>query len=175
MNRITLITGRARSGKSRQALSLAMTYTTPRVFVATAEAFDDEMSQRIARHRAERAEDFITVEAPLDPATALRKITPDIQVLVLDCLTVWLGNLSHHYPEETESYTEVDSFLEFIEHPPCELVIVTNEVGMGIVPHNALARRFRDLAGTLNQQVAARADRVIFMVSGCALTVKETQ
>lgn len=173
MSTVTLLTGGARSGKSRYALSLASAYPTPRVFIATADAFDEEMHQRIARHREERDGDFVTSEAPLDPGAALERLPANTQVAVLDCLTVWLGNLMHHDPGETGSYEPIDRFLDLLDWPPCDLIVVTNEVGMGIVPHNALARRFRDAAGALNQQVAARADRVFFMVSGCPLSVKE--
>jgi adenosylcobinamide kinase/adenosylcobinamide-phosphate guanylyltransferase len=172
MNSVTLITGGARSGKSSHALSLAREYPLPRAFIATAEPFDDDMRRRIERHRAERAEDFDTQESPLDLAATLKELDRRIHVAVVDCLTVWLGNLLHHYPDTPHSRRYIDRFLLALERPPCDMIVVTNEVGMGIVPHNDLARQFRDLAGTLNQQVAARADHVVFMVSGCPLLVK---
>ncbi len=172
MNNVTLITGGARSGKSSHALSLAREYPLPRAFIATAEPFDDDMRHRIERHRAERAEDFDTHESPLDLAATLKELDRRVHVAVVDCLTVWLGNLLHHYPDTPQSRGYIDRFLFALERPPCDLIVVTNEVGMGIVPHNDLARQFRDLAGTLNQQVAAKADRVVFMVSGCPVLVK---
>ena len=172
MKHITLITGGARSGKSSHALSLARQYPLPRAFIATAEPFDTDMRRRIERHRLERAEDFSTCESPLDLAASLKEMRRKVHVAVVDCLTVWLGNLLHHYPDTPQSQEQVDCFLLALERPPCDLIVVTNEVGMGIVPHNDLARQFRDLAGTLNQQVAARADRVVFMVSGCPVLVK---
>jgi adenosylcobinamide kinase/adenosylcobinamide-phosphate guanylyltransferase len=171
MRAVTLVTGGARSGKSRYAMELALAYRR-RVFVATATAFDGEMADRIARHRRERAERFTTVEAPLDLAGALAALPPATDVALVDCLTVWLGNLFERHGAETESFEEVAAFLRAIEAPPCDLVVVTNEVGMGIVPENALARRFRDVAGRLNAEVAARADRVAFMVCGVSMHVK---
>jgi adenosylcobinamide kinase/adenosylcobinamide-phosphate guanylyltransferase len=175
MRRITLITGGARCGKSRHALSLARELPCPRAFIATAEPFDEEMRRRIEHHRQERASDFTTYEEFMDPGTVLEQLPPDMHVAILDCVTVWLGNLMHRKPKASGSYEEINHLLRVLDQPPCDFIIVTNEVGMGIVPHNDLARSFRDMAGTLNQQVAAKADRVIFMVSGCPLVVKETQ
>jgi len=172
MSRITLITGGARSGKSSHALALARQYPLPRAFIATAEPFDDDMRRRIEHHRAERAEEFDTHESPLDLAAAIRTLPGEVCVAVVDCLTVWLGNLLHHFSDTPQLQERIDRFLVSLEHPPCDLIVVINEVGMGIVPHNDLARQFRDLAGTLNQQVAAKADRVVFMVSGCPVLVK---
>ncbi|HOT28360.1 MAG TPA: bifunctional adenosylcobinamide kinase/adenosylcobinamide-phosphate guanylyltransferase [Candidatus Ozemobacteraceae bacterium] len=170
---ITLVTGGARSGKSDHALSLVL---GPRdgtaVFVATAEAFDDEMRQRIEKHRRERPADMPTIEAPVDLAGALRSLPAGTGIAVIDCLTVWMSNLMHHLGPDADSYRPVQELLEFIERPPCDLVFVTNEVGLGIVPENAMARRFRDLAGGLNRAVAARADRVIFMVCGIPVQAK---
>jgi adenosylcobinamide kinase/adenosylcobinamide-phosphate guanylyltransferase len=175
MRRITLITGGARSGKSRHALYLAREFPSPRAFIATAEPIDEEMRRRIKHHRQERASEFTTYEQPIDPGKALEQLSSDMHVAVLDCLTVWLGNLMHRNPNLSEYCEQIDSFLRVLDQPPCNLIIVTNEVGMGIVPHNDLARGFRDMAGSLNQQVANIADRVIFMVSGCPLVVKEIQ
>jgi len=172
MNRVTLITGGGRSGKSTHALSLARGYTGRRAFIATAEAFDDEMQGRIRKHRQERGDAFMTVEEPLDPARALKSLPGDISVAVVDCLTVWLGNLMHHGGSREERYTEVDSLMDILSDPPCDLIMVTNEVGMGIVPHNDMARRFRDLAGRVNQETAALADKVILMVCGIPVLVK---
>jgi adenosylcobinamide kinase/adenosylcobinamide-phosphate guanylyltransferase len=171
MSTLTMLTGGARSGKSRFALELAGRHPAPRVFVATAEACDAEMADRIARHRAERGTGWQTVEAPLDLAGALRSLPAETDVAVVDCLTVWLGNLMHHRGER-ESYAEVAGLLATIEQPPCDLILVTNELGMSIIPDNPLARRFRDVAGRLNQEVARRAGRVLLMVSGLPLALK---
>ncbi|MBN2315558.1 MAG: bifunctional adenosylcobinamide kinase/adenosylcobinamide-phosphate guanylyltransferase [Sedimentisphaerales bacterium] len=175
MKCITMITGGARSGKSRYALSLARKISAPRAFIATAESVDEEMRRRIDHHRQERASDFTAFEEPLNPGLILKKLPSDIHVAVLDCLTVWIGNLMHRHPNALGSFEEIDRFLPALDQPPCDLIIVTNEVGMGIVPHNDLARGFRDIAGSLNQHVAAKADRVIFMVSGYPIVVKETE
>lgn len=172
MKHVLFIVGGARSGKSRYALTRAAPRTR-KVFIATAAPFDGEMKRRIAAHRADRNPAFVTVEAPLDPATAIRKLPRDTEVAVVDCLTVWLGNLVHKYGAKAERFDETDAFLELIAKPPCNLVIVANEVGLGIVPAGKLARAFRDIAGRLNQEVAATADEVVFMVSGLPTTLKK--
>lgn len=172
MKKTTLITGGGRSGKSRHALRLAGFYPGKRIFIATAEPFDDEMRERIDSHKRERGEAFETIEEPLDLAGALRSIPGDAEVAVVDCLTVWLGNFMHHRGAEAEACPEISDFLQILEEPPCDLIIVTNEVGMGIVPENEMARRFRDTIGWLNQEVARRAGRVVLMVSGVPVPVK---
>jgi len=169
---VTLLTGGARSGKSRRALDIASAYER-RGYIATAEVCDAEMEARIEAHRKERGDSFRTVEEPIDPAGALERLAGYVDVVVIDCLTVWLGNLLHRESEGEGPIPEVRAFLDAIVSPPCDLVIVTNEVGMGIVPLNALARRFRDEAGTLNREVACLADTVILMVSGIPVTVKD--
>lgn len=168
---ITLVTGGTRSGKSRYALEAAMAYRR-RVFIATALAFDEEMRDRIARHRQERADAFETIESPVDLAGAIRSIPAGAKVALIDCLTVWIGNLLHQCGEQNTWFPQIDEFLEAMKSAPCDLLVVTNEVGMGIVPDNALARRFRDIAGGVNQRVSAVADRVVLLVSGVAVPIK---
>ena len=172
MKKITFVTGGGRSGKSRHALSLAQGYQGRRAFVATAEPFDDEMRLRIRKHKEERDDSFITIEEPLELGSTLESLSVDVEVAVVDCLTVWLGNLMHSRENEDDEYPEVTRFLDILLEPPCHLIVVSNEVGMGIVPHNGMARRFRDLAGWVNQQVAERAGCVILMVSGIPVSVK---
>ena len=173
MSHITLVTGGGRSGKSRFALSMAEG-AARRVFIATMEPFDDESRDRIARHRHERDATWTTVEAPVHLAEAIESLPGDAEIAVIDCLTVWLGNLMHHLGDGLDADSpEIVAFLDALGAPPCDLVIVTNEVGMGIIPDNALARRYRDLAGAVNQLVAARADQVVLIVSGCPVTLKE--
>lgn len=169
--RVTMLTGGSRSGKSRRALELAAGYGR-RVFVATAEPLDGEMTERIRRHRAERGEGFTTVEEPLDLGPALAGLA-DAEVAVVDCLTVWLGNLMYHRGIGDLDGAEVAALLAALRAPRCDLVVVTNEVGMGIVPGDAESRLFRDLAGGLNQRVAAVADRVEVMISGLPLVLKQ--
>ncbi|MBN1577924.1 MAG: bifunctional adenosylcobinamide kinase/adenosylcobinamide-phosphate guanylyltransferase [Chitinispirillaceae bacterium] len=173
MASITLITGGARSGKSRFALELAMRHEGKRFFIATAQAFDPEMEERIRKHRIERGSDFSTIEAPLELSAALRNVPPDAAVILIDCLTVWLGNLLFHYRKEDEAVeVEIVKFTDALSSVKPDLIVVTNEVGAGIVPDNALARKFRDIAGGLNRDVAARADTVYLCVCGIPLAVK---
>jgi len=173
MKRVVLVTGGARSGKSRYALDLARRRDGKKVFIATAEPTDDEMRERIRKHRDSRGHSFETVEEPLDPGRAIRSLAGDVEVAVVDCLTVWLGNLMHRCTPGDGGLPQVASLLEAVRDPPCDLVIVTNEVGMGIVPENDMARGFRDIAGGANQEVAALADRVVLMVSGVPVVVKD--
>ena len=167
---ITLVTGGARSGKSRYALELAVGYEK-RAFIATAEPFDEEMAVRIAHHKRERMESFLTIEAPLDLAGALRAIPSNIEVAVVDCLTVWLGNLMHHYGIKPKRYAEISAFVSILEESPCHLIVVTNEVGLGLVPDNDVARHYRDMIGELNQEICRMATQAIFMISGMPLIV----
>jgi adenosylcobinamide kinase/adenosylcobinamide-phosphate guanylyltransferase len=169
---LTLVTGGARSGKSRHALALADGYAR-KAFIATAEACDEEMRERIARHRAARGTSFRTIEEPVDLSGAIRSLAGSADVAVVDCLTVWLGNLFGRRRADEWPFPEVVQALAAFERPPCDLVVVTNEVGMGIVPANELARRYRDCAGELNQQVAHLACRVVFMVCGMPVAAKE--
>ena len=175
---LTLITGGARSGKSRYALELAEAFAH-RAFLATAEAFDEEMRRRIEAHREERSGAFFTVEEPLELARSLGELPPETEVVVVDCLTVWLGNLMYHANpgvlpagDEARHFRQTRELLERIDAGlPYDLILVGNELGMGLVPAEAESRAFRDLAGRLNQEIARRADRVVLMVSGLPLDV----
>ena len=167
--RLTLVLGGARSGKSRYAESLITALSPPWVYVATAEALDAEMTERIAVHRARRGGDWRTIEAPHDLAGALA--APAGAPVLVDCLTLWLSN---RMLAQADVDAETDRLEEALDRRASPLVLVSNEVGSGIVPDNALARRFRDLQGRLNQRMAARADRVVLMVAGLPLTVKGT-
>ncbi|HOX07865.1 MAG TPA: bifunctional adenosylcobinamide kinase/adenosylcobinamide-phosphate guanylyltransferase [Planctomycetota bacterium] len=173
MGRITLITGGGRSGKSRHAMELAMARPAPRAFIATAEPFDDEMRERIARHRRERAGAFATIEEPVDLAGALGRVPPGTTVALVDCLTIWLANVMHRRGEGAREYPEIAAFVAALKAAPCDVIAVTNEVGMGIIPTDSeLSRRFRDQAGWLNQAVAQVADEVVLVVSGIPLVLK---
>jgi adenosylcobinamide kinase/adenosylcobinamide-phosphate guanylyltransferase len=160
---LTFVLGGARSGKSAHAEGLIAATPPPWRYVATAQPFDDEMRARIATHRARRDERWRTVDAPIDLPAALG--TPD--PVLVDCLTLWLTNLmlADRRPDWPGLLAALDARL-------AATVIVSNEVGLGIVPDNALARAFRDEAGRLHQLVAARADRVVFMVAGIPMVVK---
>ncbi|HUI94185.1 MAG TPA: bifunctional adenosylcobinamide kinase/adenosylcobinamide-phosphate guanylyltransferase [Xanthobacteraceae bacterium] len=165
---ITLILGGARSGKSRHAESLVTAQPPPWLYVATAEAGDDEMAARVAAHRARRGPEWRTVEAPRDLPGAIAAAPVGNAVLV-DCLTLWLSNLMLGEADVIAEALRLDEVLAQTKVP---IVLVSNEVGAGIVPDNALARSFRDAQGRLNQQVAARAHRVVLMVAGVPLVVK---
>ncbi len=173
MRNVIYVTGGARSGKSSFALQLAARYDK-RVFLATAEPFDNEMQWRIGKHQEERGEYFITVEEPLYLDQALCKLPTGTEVVLLDCLTVWAGNLMHYFEEKGEGQIDrvIECFLDVLRHPPCDLILVSNEVGMGIVPENAMARRFRDRAGIINQKVASIATEAWLLCSGLPLKLK---
>jgi len=165
---LTFVLGGARSGKSAHAEMLARVYPAPWTYVATAQIFDDEMAERIALHQARRDSNWNTLDAPLDLAGALTDVIGGRPVLV-DCLTLWLTN---HMLAGHDVEAESRRLAEVLSRPRGPWFVVANEVGLGIVPDNALARRFRDAAGRLNQSVAAVADSVIFMVAGLPMRVK---
>lgn len=166
---LTLVLGGARSGKSRHAQRLAEQAGGRRVFIATAEPIDDEMADRIARHRADRGAGWTTVEAPLDLVDAVHRHAAADAVLLVDCVTVWLGNLLHH---ELDVTAAIDGLVGALSEAPGQLIIVSNEVGLAIVPETPLGRRFRDLAGLLNQRLAATAGHAVLVVAGIALSIK---
>jgi adenosylcobinamide kinase/adenosylcobinamide-phosphate guanylyltransferase len=165
---LTLVLGGARSGKSFFAERLVQAFAPPWIYIATAQAFDDEMRERISIHRERRASGWTTVEAPLTLPQAIRSAPEGAPVLV-DCLTLWVTNL---ILAERDAEAAFAALLEALHAAPGPVVLVSSEVGLGIVPDNALSRRFRDLAGALHQQVAAKADRVVLMVAGLPMTVK---
>ncbi|MET0248395.1 MAG: bifunctional adenosylcobinamide kinase/adenosylcobinamide-phosphate guanylyltransferase [Sphingobium sp.] len=162
------VLGGARSGKSRYAQMRAEQTGLDRIFIATAQAYDGEMEDRIAHHRDERGDGWHTVEVPLDLTAAIRD-QEDGAVLLIDCLTLWTSNLllAGH-----DALDAVPDLIEAIGEAAGPIILVSNEVGLGIVPDNALARRFRDMAGIVNQRVAAAVGEVQFLVSGLPLRVK---
>ncbi|MBN8944524.1 MAG: bifunctional adenosylcobinamide kinase/adenosylcobinamide-phosphate guanylyltransferase [Rhizobiales bacterium] len=165
---VTLVLGGARSGKSRHAEGLIEAHPAPWLYVATAQAYDDEMRARIAEHRARRGEGWQTVDAPVDLAGAIASAPAGMPILV-DCLTLWLTNL---LLAEADIPAARAALAAACRQAKGQLVLVSNEVGLGIVPDNALARRFRDEAGRLHQELAADANHVVFMVAGLPMIVK---
>ncbi len=165
----TLILGGARSGKSSYALRAAEASNRAMVMIATAQAFDDEMADRITRHRKERGGRWRTIEEPLDLSTVLGRVGPE-EIAVIDCLTLWVSNLIH---AERDVSRETNRLIAAMRGK--NGLLISNEVGFGIVPDNALARLFRDEAGRVNQVVAAAADRVVLIAAGLPLVLKEPE
>ena len=166
---ITLVLGGARSGKSRHAEGLVTSGPGPRVYIATAQIWDAEMAERVARHKDDRGPGWTTVEEPLDLPGALRRHALAGTSVLVDCLTLWLSNLMM---AEADVPAKAADLLGALAEVDGRVVLVSNEVGLGIVPDNALARRFRDHAGRLHQDVAAVASRVVFVAAGLPLVLK---
>nr|WP_317891970.1 bifunctional adenosylcobinamide kinase/adenosylcobinamide-phosphate guanylyltransferase [uncultured Sphingomonas sp.] len=167
--RTMLVLGGARSGKSRYAQGLAEASGGRLVFIATAQAFDDEMTDRIRRHQADRDGRWTTVEASVDLAGAIAAADDADAVVLVDCLTLWASNL---LLGEEDAEARLAQLLAALKRARGQVLLVANEVGLGIVPDNALARAFRDLAGTINQRVAAVVDQVHMTVAGIPIIVK---
>lgn len=169
---IILITGGARSGKSAYAEKRAAALDVRRLYIATAEAGDDEMAQRIAAHQKRRGNVWTTVEEPVQLAETLLEWRGRTDYALVDCLTLWISNLLvAGEPSRVEEH--VEALAQTLPQLDFSIVLVTNEVGSGIVPENPLARRFRDLAGRANQRIAALATEVVLMVAGIPMIVKK--
>ena len=172
--KIVFVTGGAKSGKSSFALTHASCVKGKKAFIATAEALDNEMKERIGRHKAERGDEWETYEVPLKVSDVLLDAAGKHSAIILDCLTIWLSNvLIGEVDTEKNIQDLVDNLIQIKESPVCSsgdgcsvLYIVSNEVGMGIVPENDLARKFRDLAGGLNQRIAEISDDAYLVVAG---------
>jgi len=172
---IIFVLGGARSGKSAFAQTLASASPHEKIlFLATAEPLDDEMRERIAKHRAQRPAAWQTLEAPRDLPRAIAQLPDAPQLIVVDCLTLWVTNelLASAAQLERRLLCQMDLLMEWTRLNDVDLVLISNEVGLGIVPENALARRFRDLLGIVNAHVAQNADKVFWMAAGLALELK---
>jgi adenosylcobinamide kinase/adenosylcobinamide-phosphate guanylyltransferase len=167
--RHTLVLGGQRSGKSRFAETIIRASGRSPVYIATATAGDDEMRERIAVHRAGRGPEWLTVEEPLDLAGALAGAARPGRALLVDCLTLWLSNL---FAANRSLEEEFARLIGVVAGLPCPVVLVSNEVGSGIIPDNELARRYADGLGNLNQRVAAAVDRVVLMAAGLPVLIK---
>jgi len=177
MSRTIFITGGARSGKSRLAEQTAAGYGAPLCYLATAQPLDDEMGQRIMQHQQRRGDAWHTIEEPLQLAQTLKENDGAFKVILIDCLTLWLSNLLmlHEYQgakAEGRILEDVLHLAETLRGMTTPVIIVSNEVGMGIVPENRLARMFRDIAGQANQAIAAAADQAWLVASGIPLRLK---
>jgi len=171
VGQLILYLGGAKSGKTRLALAQAETYPAPRVYLATAQSLDAEMAERIKNHQAERGPDWRTLETPFDPDLAIAGLSGD-SVILLDCMTLWLSNLLGENEDPKAALDRVQRLIAAVDAYAGTVIVVSNEVGGGIVPMNALARKFRDLAGSANQHLAARADRVVMALAGLELALK---
>ena len=174
MSKIIFVTGGARSGKSRFAEEYAKKVPGQVAYLATAEALDEEMKERIEHHRGRRPKSWLTVEEPLDLAQAVKTLNGSCQVILLDCLTLWISNLIHQEASGVECRA-----LEMLEacflnsrESGKNLILVSNEVGMGIIPDHPLNRVFSDITGRVNQFVSSQADEVYFMISWIPMKVK---
>jgi|FLOH01.1.fsa_nt_gi 5,6-dimethylbenzimidazole synthase len=170
-----LVTGGSRSGKSRHALELTANINIPKIFLATAEALDDEMAERIQRHQNERGKEWITIEEPLDPASVLKDQGNQSGFIVLDCVTLWLSNMIMKNMTRQTILERVHEFITECKNSKSDIIVITNELGSGIVPLEPSARSFRDIAGQTNQILAAEFDEVVSMVSGIPVTIKTSE
>lgn len=167
--KIIYISGGARSGKSRFAQEMAENLSPHPIYLATAQSFDDEMSDRIKRHQADRDARWRTHEEPIHLTQALKRYRGSGDVLLVDCLTLWLSNIMLAGMDVS---SEIDRLTAYLKTQQATLIFVSNEVGMGIVPDNALARSFRDFAGRLNQSVAGLSEEAYVLVSGLPLRLR---
>jgi len=170
-NKVTYISGGCKSGKSRFALQLTRDYEK-KVFMATAEAMDREMRERIRQHQEERGPGFLTIEEPLEVGRTLFELLPGTEVVIIDCLAVWVANLMHYRLTDKEECIQLQDLLQALESPLTDIVLVSNELGMGLVPREVHARRYRDLMGQVNQQVASLSHETYFVVSGIPMRLK---
>jgi adenosylcobinamide kinase/adenosylcobinamide-phosphate guanylyltransferase len=166
------ITGGARSGKSAFAEKLANSHAGRRAFIATAQALDPEMAARIEKHRKDRGNAWDTFEEPLAIAELLKKLSSAYDVVLLDCLTLWLSNVMAHTAGDGAVTSRSEELVMTIKDFGGVCIVVSNEVGLGIVPDNPLARKFRDFAGMLNQKVAQAADEAYFIAAGMPVKIK---
>jgi adenosylcobinamide kinase/adenosylcobinamide-phosphate guanylyltransferase len=170
--RLIFVTGGCRSGKSQFALDYANRHFHKKLYLATCEALDEEMVKRIEQHKLKRGSGWQTVEEPTRVAEAIKRHGNDMEVILLDCVTLWVSNLLMRKKEDREIMNEVDKFIDTMKQAESSFVIVSNEVGMGLVPVEPLGRRFRDLSGTVNQKIAEVAQTVVFTVSGIPIFLK---
>ena len=170
--RLIFVTGGCRSGKSQFALDYANRHFRKKVYLATCEVLDEEMAKRIEDHKKKRGMDWQTVEEPIKIAEAIGQHGKSVEVVLLDCVTLWLSNLLMRQKNDHEIVKEVGGLIDTVKQSQASIIFVSNEVGMGLVPVEPLGRRFRDLAGMANQKIAEVAQTVIFMVSGIPMFLK---
>lgn len=172
MKKKILITGGCRSGKSRFALNYANQHFSEKLYLATCEVLDEEMARRVEHHKKMRGPEWQTVEEPVEIVDRIRQHGNVAEVILIDCLTLWLSNLLIKWDNDLRTMEETDRLIHIIKESQTSFILVSNEVGMGIVPADPLGRRFRDLSGMMNQRMAEIMDTVIFMVSGIPIFLK---
>lgn len=173
VNEITFITGGCRSGKSTYALQLAERLPAEKsIFIATCAPQDEEMKQRVAKHQRQRSRNWITIEEPLRLPEAILQNSRREEVILIDCLTLWVSNLLMETDDAKQLEQTISKLIHSLEKAKGPVVLVSNEVGTGIVPENRLARQYRDIIGLVNQAVAQTAGKVIWMVAGIPATIK---
>jgi adenosylcobinamide kinase/adenosylcobinamide-phosphate guanylyltransferase len=173
LKEIVFVIGGCRSGKSTYAMQTAEKVPAEqKIFIATCVPQDDEMKRRVARHQKERSQNWVTVEAPLDLPEAILQNSRRGDVILVDCLTLWVSNLLMETGDQNKIEDTISQLIEALEKTAGPIVLVSNEVGAGIVPENRLARQFRDITGWVNQAVAKCANKVVWMVAGIPVTVK---
>jgi len=172
MSELILVTGGVRSGKSSYAQTIAEASGAKVFYIATAEALDGDMYRRIASHKKSRSKSWITIEEPIRLVKAIDSLSAENITIILDCLTLFISNLIHKGLTDAEVYSEIKKIIKALRNKAALSIIVTNEVGSGIVPENRLSRRFRDLQGRVNQITAKEADRVCLLVSGLPVQIK---
>ncbi len=172
MKKNLLVIGGCRSGKSRFAVDFANGHFTNRLYLATSQALDEEMKERVKQHQRERGADWRTVEEPLDITKVITDEAANTDVILVDCITMWLSNMLLRDMSAERINKSFGGLITAIQKTRCSLILVTNEVGTGIVPENRLARMFRDLVGLTNQKLAAFADEVYWLVAGISVKIK---
>ena len=170
--KLILITGGCRSGKSRFALDYSNQHFSRKLYLATSEVLDEEMARRVENHKKARGPEWQTIEEPIDVIDKIRQYQDKVEVILLDCITLWLSNLMMKGDSDSKIMDEISGLIDTVKRSPISSILVSNEVGLGIVPADPLGRRFRDLAGMANQRIAEVSDTVVFMVSGIPLFLK---
>ena len=170
----TLVIGGCRSGKSSIALDMANRISNDKkVFIATSVPRDEEMEERVFKHQKERGPEWETQEIPIHIPGAIERLSPGSRVILVDCLTLWVANMLKNQYSQARVFEMTDRLVESLTGSDCPVILVSNEVGAGIVPENGISRQFRDLAGWVNQKVASCADLVILSMAGIPLTIKQ--
>jgi len=171
MSKLIFITGPVRSGKSNFAVNLAKKSKKKIIFIATCKPVDTEMKERIKKHQQQRPKEWITIEEEIDLGSVLRKISKD-KLIIIDCITLWVSNLFFHNFNEKEILKIVNDLISIIKRKGLSVIIVSNEVGWGIVPNNKIARNFRDIMGIIHQKISESSNEIYLLVSGIPIKLK---